>query len=148
MPQNSKFSQLKSFLLSFLIPKMKFAISSSIATLVDYVLYMALVTYLFSPVISNIISAFTGMIINFILQKKFVFILNRKLSNAFLYSLVFSLVGIGISTSLIYVFNKVGFLTDYQYLIKLIVTAIVFFYNFYTKRFAFERNLFRYKKSV
>jgi putative flippase GtrA len=117
----------------------KFASSSLLATIADYGLYLTLVNNFFSPVVSNIISAGTGMIINFALQKKYIFQLNRKLSHAFIMSVGVSIGGIIIGTLFIYLLNKNTFFNEHQYVTKLIVTGLVFFYNFYLKRFSFEK---------
>jgi len=119
--------------------KVKFAGSSAIATAVDFVLYNILVGQFFAPVISNVISASVGMLINFFLQKNYVFDVNRKISGAFLISLSTSIVGIGISTLIIYLLNMIPFFQDYQFITKAVATGILFFYNFYMKRFAFEK---------
>lgn len=119
--------------------KVKFTMSSSLATLVDYVLYQVLVRYLFSPVVSNLISATVGMVINFFLQKKYIFELKRSVNIAFIISLLVSVGGIGISTIIIHFLNKSEMLAGNQYIIKAIATGTVFFYNFYMKRFAFEK---------
>lgn len=119
--------------------KLKFAFSSSLATAVDYGMYLFLVGSYFTPVISNIISAGSGMLINFIIQKTYVFRLNRKLKIAFMISLLTSIIGLGIGTSLIYLLNKNPFFFDQQYITKALVIGIIFFYNFYMKRFAFEK---------
>lgn len=119
--------------------KVKFAMSSSVATLVDYVLYQVLVRYLFSPVVSNLVSATVGMVINFFLQKKYIFELKRSVKIAFIISLFVSVGGIGISTIIIHFLNKSEMLAGNQYIIKAIATGTVFFYNFYMKRFAFEK---------
>jgi putative flippase GtrA len=123
---------------SFILPKLRFAASSSVATLADYLLYLLLVTTL-SPVVSNLISASTGMVINFILQKRYIFQLKRRLYVAFGISLFSSVVGIGIGTLLIWLLNQFSFFAAHQYVTKALVTGLVFFYNFYMKRFAFER---------
>ena len=115
--------------------------SSSVATLVDYVLYQVLVRYLFSPVASNLISATVGMVINFFLQKKYIFELKRSVKIAFIISLFVSVGGIGISTIIIHFLNKSEMLAGNQYIIKAIATGTVFFYNFYMKRFAFEKRI-------
>jgi len=128
-----------SFFIDLIKLKMKFATSSLLATIVDYFLYLFLVGSIFSPVISNIISAGTGMLINFIVQKTFVFELNRELKKTFLISLMTSLIGLTMGTGLIYLLNKNPFLADQQFLIKAIVIGLIFFYNFYMKRFAFEK---------
>ena len=121
--------------------KVKFAMSSSVATLVDYVLYQVLVRYLFSPVVSNLISATVGMVINFFLQKKYIFELKRSVNIAFIISLFVSVGGIGISTIIIHFLNNSEMLSGNQYIIKAIATGTVFFYNFYLKRFAFEKRI-------
>ena len=121
--------------------KVKFAMSSSLATLVDYVLYQVLVRYFFSPVASNLISATVGMVINFFLQKKYIFELKRSVKIAFIISLFVSVGGIGISTIIIHFLNNSEMLSGNQYIIKAIATGTVFFYNFYLKRFAFEKRI-------
>ena len=121
--------------------KVKFAMSSSVATLVDYVLYQVLVRYLFSPVVSNLVSATVGMVINFFLQKKYIFELKRSVNITFIISLLVSVGGIGISTIIIHFLNKSEMLAGNQYIIKAIATGTVFFYNFYLKRFAFEKRI-------
>lgn len=121
--------------------KLKFAGSSIVATTIDYCLYQVLVQADFLPAKANLISAGTGLIINFILQKKYVFSLNRKLKTAFLISLASSLVGLTIGTLLIHYLSQIAFLSENQLITKAIVTGIIFFYNFYMKRFAFENKM-------
>ncbi|MCG8329080.1 MAG: GtrA family protein [Chitinophagales bacterium] len=119
--------------------KAKFAMTGAVATSVDYVLYLVLEKYFFSPVISNIISYSVGMVLNFIMQKRFVFTLEGSVSRAFLLSVVVSLGGMAISTGIIYGLSQVEFFDERQYITKLCATGIVFFYNFYLKRYVFER---------
>jgi len=121
--------------------KAKFALSSSLATAVDYGLYQVLVDRVFPPVVTNVITASTGMLINFILQKKYIFDLNRTAKKAFMISIASSIVGIAISTGLIHIFTTNDFFGKNQRIIKAIVTGIMFFYNFYMKRFAFEKKM-------
>ena len=128
-----------SFLKRLLLLKAKFASSSLIATITDYGLYLTLVNNVFNPVVSNIISAGTGMIVNFALQKKFIFQLNRRLSHAFLLSVAVSIGGIALSTLLIDLLNFNEFFNEKQYITKFLVTGVIFFYNFYLKRYSFER---------
>jgi putative flippase GtrA len=119
--------------------KVKFAMTSSVATLLDYSLYLILVYTLLKPVPSNIVSASCGMIANFFLQKRFVFVLQRKLQSAFLLAILVSLGGIALGTAIIWGLNHFAFFQTHQYLTKLCATGLVFFYNFYLKRFAFEK---------
>jgi putative flippase GtrA len=134
-------SRLSGSIFNFIVPKVKFASTSLVATVLDYTIYLTLVYSGFNKVYSNVISASCGFIVNFFLQKKFIFTLRRKAQITFLISMSFSAMGIGISTLLIYLFNKNTFLDHHQYLTKLLVMGIMFFYNFYTKRLAFEKNL-------
>ncbi len=140
-PPNTPNTGLIEKIKNFIIPKIKFATTSAVATAVDYSLYLILVNYLFSPVIANIIAASCGMLINFLLQKRFIFSLERRTSAAFAWSVTFSLIGIGLSTTLIFYLNKIAFFAQYQFITKLLAMGLIFLYNFYTKRFAFERKL-------
>ena len=120
--------------------KTKFAASSGVATLVDMGLFALLAKITSIPVeIINIITSLVGMVVNFILQKKYIFQLNRKVRTAFILSLIVSLGGIFISTSIIYGLKTILIFQTYPILAKLIATGIVFFYNFYLKRFSFEK---------
>ncbi len=138
---NTPYTGLIEKIKNFIIPKVKFATTSAVATVVDYSLYLILVAYSFNPVIANIIAAGCGMLINFLLQKRFIFTLERRTSAAFAWSITFSLIGIGLSTTLIFLLNKITFFQQYQFITKLIAVGLIFLYNFYTKRFAFERKL-------
>ncbi|GJM34708.1 MAG: hypothetical protein DHS20C18_37090 [Saprospiraceae bacterium] len=113
--------------------------TSSVATAVDYVLYLVLVRNWLAPVPANVISYSVGMVINFLLQKRFVFTLQRSVSKAFGLAILVSLGGMVLSTGIIYLLSRVDFFVDRQYLAKLSATGIVFFYNFYLKRFVFEK---------
>lgn len=130
---------MKKGLVSLFLIKLKFAASSAVATIVDYFLYILLVSYAFTPVISNLISASVGMIINFVIQKRYIFTLERKVGVVFLISVLVSLGGVGLSTLFIYLLNKIEFFNEYQFVTKAIVIGIIFNYNFYFKRFAFEK---------
>lgn len=119
--------------------KVRFAMTSSVATLIDYGLYIALVYTVFTPVPSNIISASCGMLVNFFLQKKFVFDLQRKVYHAFFMAIAVSLGGIALGTTIIWGLNHWPFFQVHQYVTKLCATGLVFFYNFYLKRYVFEK---------
>ncbi|NND08942.1 MAG: GtrA family protein [Saprospiraceae bacterium] len=125
----------------FILPKAKFASTSLLATIVDYTLYLALYYAGLGKISSNIISASCGFLVNFFLQKKFIFALKRKVRTTFLLSMSFSIIGIAVSTLLIYWISKIEFFDDHQYVTKGIVTGIMFFYNYYTKQIAFEKKV-------
>lgn len=122
--------------------KAKFAFSGLVATAIDYGLYMLLVSWFFPPVTSNIISYSVAVIANFSMQKRFVFRLQGPTGRAFLWSVFASAIGLLISTALIYGLNQYPFFAERQYLTKIVATGLVFFYNFYSKRYIFERRLF------
>ena len=125
------------------VMKSKFAASSGVATLVDMGLFALLAKITSIPVeVINIITSLVGMVVNFVLQKKYIFQLNRKVRTAFILSLVVSLGGILISTSIIYGLKTISIFQTYPILAKLIATGVVFFYNFYLKRFSFEKKFF------
>ena len=119
--------------------KARFAMTGAVATTVDYVIYLLLAGKVFSPVVSNIISYSCGMVINFLLQKRFVFSLKGSAYKAFALSLMVSLGGMALSTGIIYVLTQKAFFNEHQYITKLCATGVVFFYNFYLKRYVFER---------
>ncbi|MEL7221780.1 MAG: GtrA family protein [Bacteroidota bacterium] len=119
--------------------KFRYAIGGAIATAVDYLIYFGLYEQGVEPTYAQIPAYSVGMIVNFLIQKYFVFELNRSVRSAFLMSVLVSLGGLVLSTALIYLFNKVAFLQSYQLLIKLMTTGLVFFYNFYCKRYVFEK---------
>ncbi len=129
----------KNTLKKLFLLKIKFASSSLVATIADYLIYLSLVNRVFIPEISQVISAGTGMLINFGLQKKYIFELNRKLRAAFLISVLTSIIGLAIGVGLISLLNKNPWLQEHQIVTKLMVTGTIFFYNFYLKRFAFEK---------
>ena len=120
-------------------PVLKFAMTGGVATLVDISLYLLLVTWFLGPVTANVISYGLAMCLNFFLQRTFVFKLNRSLIDAFRLSMLVSLGGMAFSTGIVFGLNQVEGLTDHQWLVKLVATGVVFVYNFFFKRYAFER---------
>jgi putative flippase GtrA len=120
----------------------KFAGSGMLATALDYGLYLVLVYSIFSPVTANLTSYSCAIVANFLMQKRFVFELRRPVRQAFVLSMLVSLGGLLLSTAIIHRLSLVPFFLVRQYLTKLLATGIVFFYNFYLKRFVFERRFF------
>ncbi len=135
-------NKLINYLKKLFLIKLRFAASGLVATGLDYVLYMVLVTYFLEPVPANLISYSIAVVANFLMQKRFVFKLQGSASRAFFWSVAASAVGLLISTGIIYWLNLYPFFAERQYLTKIIATGLIFFYNFYTKRFIFERRLF------
>jgi putative flippase GtrA len=118
--------------------KLRFAMTGAVATGVDYVVYLALVNRIFTPVVSNLISYPCGVLVNFVLHRRFVFHLQGSTSRAFGLSVLVSAGGLGLSTLLIYGLSQIDFFALHQPVTKLASAFVVFFYNFYLKRFVFE----------
>ena len=122
-----------------LLLKTKFFTTSVVATSVEYLLYFIFNWLGFPKRIAQLVSYLLAVILNFILQKQFVFQLNRTLSQAFIGAMAVSFVGMLLN------FGIYNFLLGYEYFntnhyfAKLAATGIVFFYNFYMKRFVFEK---------
>lgn len=119
--------------------KARYAMGGGIATSVDYLIYFSLVDRIFSPVYSQMIAYSVSVVVNFMFQKKFVFKLNRSTKSAFGLSMLVSLGGLILSTSIIYTLNLHPFLRSNQIITKIMTSGIVFFYNFYLKRYVFEK---------
>ncbi len=130
---NSKIKQL--FLL-----KSKFLVTSIIATAVDIGIYLLLYYQFGQPaVISQSIAYPIAVIFNFLLQKWFIFETNRKASTTFLLAMMVSGIGYLLSLLLVFGLDQVSFLHENQFALKFIEKGMLFFYNFYLKRFAFEK---------
>ena len=125
----------------------KFAISGLVATTTDYVIYLLLVNNLLNPVPSNVISYSIAMVINFLLQKRFVFSLQGSVFSTFVMSFMVSIGGLLLSTGIVHGLTQNPFFWERQYLTKLIAIMLVFFYNFYLKRLVFE-NSFKFKSDL
>lgn len=120
--------------------KLRFAMTGAVATSVDYFLYLWLVDWQgWPPVRANVLSYSCGMVLNFLMQKRFVFELKGSSMRAFGLSALVSLGGMALSTGIVYGLSQVVFFNQNQYITKLIATGLVFFYNFYLKRYVFER---------
>lgn len=132
-------SKWKEKLRELLLLKFKFGLSGLVATAINYCLYLLLVHRFFPPVPANLIAYSAAVVVNFLLQKRFVFSAQGKGSVLFFRAMLVSVIGLGIDTGIIFGLNQMSFFADHQALTKLISTGIVFFYNFYFKRYAFER---------
>lgn len=114
----------------------KFLTTSVIATGVDFLLYTVLL-FVLTPVSAHFCSATTGMIINFVLQRKFVFNVTRGLKTSLLLSVLFSIGGIFLGAGIIYIVTQLAFFAEYPLLAKIVAIGVVFFYNYETKKIAF-----------
>lgn len=120
--------------------KLKYAASAGIATAIDYGIFFSLKNgFLFSATLAQPPAYAAGVVVNFLLQKRYVFELKRSAWAAFGLALVVSLGGLLLSTGIIYLLdNFIPFFREQTFLAKLLTSGIVFFYNFYLKRLVFE----------
>ena len=114
----------------------KFLTTSVLATSIDFLFYTGLL-FIFTPVVAHFCSVTTGMILNFILQRKFVFNVRRGLKSSFLLSLLFSVGGVFLGAGIIYFLMKLAFFAEHPLIAKMIAIGVVFFYNYETKKIAF-----------
>ena len=119
--------------------KAKFALTSGLATAVYYGLYLLLVYLGAVPVVANLIGYSSAVVVNFLLQRRYIFELQRRARTAFLYSIAVSVGGLALSTLLVWWLGHYSFFNSYEPLKVLTVSGLLFFYNFYGKRFSFER---------
>lgn len=119
--------------------KARYAMGGGVATGIDYLIYFSLVDRFLSPVWSQVVAYSCSVVVNFLIQKRFVFKLSRSTKSAFGLSLLVSLGGLLLSTAIIYALNLNTFFRSNQIVTKLLTTAVVFFYNFYFKRYVFEK---------
>ena len=119
----------------------KFATSSALATLVDISVFIFILEPLIDIFWAEFISGFIGMIINFILQKKYVFQLKRNIHSAFVLSIAFSFFALLIGSFMMKGLNSISFLASYIIIAKLIVIGFKFFFNFFTKKWIFEKKI-------
>lgn len=122
-----------------LLLKVRYATASATATVVDYALWFLLVGTGTTATLAHFISYPVGVLLNFYLQRKYIFNLRRKLRHTFLMAMTISAIGWWTGTALIALLLKIPFFAGIPILAKLLVNAVLFLYNFYMKRFAFEK---------
>ena len=130
---------------NLLLLKVKYASASAIATSVDYGLYLLLVYAWLGEeqkTWANFIAYPIGVLVNFGLQKGYVFDMKRRLSTTFIFAMLVSAGGWVLNTVFFFGLMKITFFNLYHVLGKLLVNAVVFFYNFYGKRYVFEKRFF------
>lgn len=114
----------------------KFFGSSVIATGVDFLLYLGLI-HIVSPTVAHAISAGTGMVINFILQYTYVFTPTNTLKKSIGLALCFASLGVLLGTGIIYLLTHYTMLETFPVAAKVITVGLIFFYNYFTRRFSF-----------
>lgn len=125
--------------INFVLEKIPFAITGAIATGINYGLYLFLVDDYLPYRMATIVAYSSSVVLNFFMQRYFVFELNRSAQSAFALSMLVSLGGLLLDAAIVeglhqeYVFGVLP-----EWIIKGVATFLVFFYNFYLKRRVFE----------
>ncbi|PHI20949.1 hypothetical protein CEQ90_04470 [Lewinellaceae bacterium SD302] len=122
----------------FVTEKIPFAITGLIATSINYGLYLLLVDRYLHYLPATIFAYTCATLANFVMQRYFVFDLNRSVQKAFLLSMMVSLGGMALDAGLVWLFHQIPGIMTREWLIKGLATFLIFFYNFYLKRMAFE----------
>ncbi|MEM6879697.1 MAG: GtrA family protein [Bacteroidota bacterium] len=122
----------------FVVEKIPFFLSGLVATGVNYGMYLFLVDRYLHFQAATIVAYSSSVLLNFVLQRYFVFELRRSVSSAFGLSMLVSLGGLLLDSFLIYVLHNWIIVSEQEWIIKGLVTGLVFFYNFYLKRLVFE----------
>jgi putative flippase GtrA len=134
-------------MLSFLHPTwakrmahlVRFGACSFLATVIDFALYQMLHgRFGLTISVAHLISAGVGMLTNFFLQRFFVFRLGRQVWMAFALSIMVSLGGLGLGYLMMLGLESVAWFEHNKIVAKMIVTSLLFGYNLYLKRYAFE----------
>lgn len=127
-------------LVGLFLLKGKYAATSFIATLWEYGLYSLFIyVFLLDKTVAHISSFAIAMVTNFFLQRYFVFQLNRPVMKVFAIAMTVSLGGLLLSSLIFSSLMTVPFFVKYHYVAKMLSSATTFLYNFYLKRFAFEK---------
>ena len=117
----------------------KFAATSLLGTGLDFLSFTFIFRLILPLFWAEIGAALIGMIVNFFMQKKFVFQLNRKVQAAFILSIAVSFLlmfaGAFALTSLV----KLAPFAAYPLLAKITVMGLKFVFNFFSKRWIFEK---------
>ncbi|MEM0994846.1 MAG: GtrA family protein [Bacteroidota bacterium] len=120
--------------------KSKFLVTAVIATAIDIGLYLLLYHQLaWSEVAAQSVAYPIAVLCKFFLEKYFVFESNRKAGQTFALAMLVSGIGYLLSLGLVYLLSQNTFLAAHQLLLKIVEKGLLFFYNFYFKRFAFEK---------
>lgn len=122
----------------FIKEKISFAITGAIATGINGGVYLLLVDRVLPPGPATLIAYWSSVLLNFFMQRYFVFQLNRSLRSAFVLSMLVSIGGMGLDWLIVTGLHRFPVLGNTEYIIKGVAIFVVFFYNFYAKRRVFE----------
>lgn len=117
----------------------RFAASGLLATSINIGLYLLLVNRFLPPVPANLVAYCTAVVINFLMHRYVVFQGVGSVQKTFFWSMLASAGGLALDTILVGGLNYLPFFACRQWLVKASSTTIVFFYNFVSKQYIFEK---------
>jgi putative flippase GtrA len=118
--------------------KLPFALTGLIATGINYGLYLLLVHRYLPPLPATLIAYSSSVVLNFFMQRYFVFELRRSLRSAFALSMLVSVGGLLLDAGIVWGLHHFPLVGKQEWVIKGVATGVVFFYNYYGKRRVFE----------
>ena len=129
---------LRKMLPPFVLEKIPFLMSGAVSTAISMGVYLLLVDRVLPPGPATIVAYGSSVIVNFFLQRYFVFELRRSVRSAFALSMMVSAGGMGLDWLIVTGLHRFPLLGAREWAIKLTAQVITFFYNFYAKRRVFE----------
>jgi len=120
---------------NFFIQFLRYGIVGGIAAVVNIgMLYVFTELFGLHYIFSNILAFTLGLIVNYFLSVKYVFSKERKENRKleFIVHIVIGIIGLSLDTLLVYLFTDKADL--YYMMSKIISTAIVFIYNFASRK--------------
>lgn len=134
----------------------KFAVTGAMASIVNFTVFNLLFYWGFSldeldptlpafkqkSVLADMIAYASGVLFNYVLHKRYIFEQKRSPSATFILYILVSAGGIAISAGLTWMFVKMPFFAHNPQVMKITTMGLVFIYNFFSKRFAFEKRIF------
>ncbi len=125
----------------------RFGLSSGLASLVDLGVFFVVQTVLglLDAFYAEILSASCGMVVNFFMQKRFVFDLQRKAYVAFFLSIAFSIAIMYLGALTLDQVRLHPYFADPDKIIiaKIPVMGFKFVLNYFSKRWVFERKILK-----
>lgn len=121
----------------------RFGLSSVLGTLVDFAMFSLVFRELFDLFYAELLSASCGMVVNFFMHKRFVFQLERKAYTAFFLSIAFSFAVMLLGAWMITGLALIPLLAENILIAKVIVIGSKFGLNYFSKRWVFERKVFK-----
>jgi putative flippase GtrA len=119
--------------------KFRFLGASGLSTAVDYSVFFSALTFGVTLVPSQLMAQASGFITNFLLQRNWVFKLGRNNLHVLMRLGITVPVGLTLGAGTVYLLAYIPVMYENKILLKIITTAILFTYNYYSRRWVFEK---------